>query len=258
MIGEVRKVHPEVLFLAEAFTRPRIMERLAKAGFNQSYTYYTWRNTKSELEEYMTLLTKTDMRYYYRPNFWPNTPDILPPVLINGGENAHIMRLILAATLSSNYGLYGPVYEYGINKPHGAKEEYVDNEKYEIKHWNWDEYTRIGEIITLINRIRRQNPALQTTWNIEFAATSNDQIICYAKADLRSGNLLIVAVNLDVFHTQAANVKIPFEKLGIKPLQNYIVHDLLSGEKYRWHNEWNYVQLNPYQMPAHVFKVEQL
>ncbi|MDB5110856.1 MAG: alpha,4-glucan--maltose-phosphate maltosyltransferase [Mucilaginibacter sp.] len=258
MIGEVRKVHPEVLFLAEAFTRPRIMERLAKAGFNQSYTYYTWRNTKSELEEYMTLLTKTDMRYYYRPNFWPNTPDILPPVLINGGENAHIMRLILAATLSSNYGLYGPVYEYGINKPHGAKEEYVDNEKYEIKHWNWDEYTRIGEIITLINRIRRQNPALQTTWNIEFGATSNDQIICYAKADLRSGNLLIVAVNLDVFHTQAANVKIPFEKLGIKPLQNYIVHDLLSGEKYRWHNEWNYVQLNPYQMPAHVFKVEQL
>lgn len=256
MIAEIRAVHPEVLFLAEAFTRPRVMERLAKAGFNQSYTYFTWRNSKKEIEEYMTQLTKTEMRYYFRPNFWPNTPDILPPALINGGENAHIMRLILAATLSSNYGLYGPVYEFGINQPHGTKEEYVDNEKYEIKFWDWDAYTRIGEIITRVNRIRKQNAALQSTWNIEFADTSNDQIICFAKYDTVSGNLVIVAVNLDVYHTQGAHVRIPFEKLGIEAPDEYLVHDMLSGETYRWHNQWNYVQLNPYQMPAHIFRVE--
>jgi starch synthase (maltosyl-transferring) len=258
MIGEVRKTHPEVLFLAEAFTRPRVMERLGKAGFNQSYTYFTWRNSKQELEEYMTTLTKTEMRYYFRPNFWPNTPDILPPALISGGENAHITRLILAATLSSNYGLYGPVYEFGINQPHGAKEEYVDNEKYEIKFWDWDAYTRIGEIITRVNRIRRQNPALQSTWNIEFAETSNEQLICYAKHDPISNNLIIVAVNLDVHNTQGAHIKIPFEKLGIGIPQQYTVHDLLSGEKYHWQGEWNYVQLNPYLMPAHIFSVEQI
>jgi starch synthase (maltosyl-transferring) len=258
LIAEVRKVHPEVLFLAEAFTRPRVMERLAKAGFNQSYTYFTWRNHKRELEEYMTTLTKTEMRYYFRPNFWPNTPDILPPALISGGENAHIMRLILAATLSSNYGLYGPVYEFGINKPHGGKEEYIDNEKYEIKFWNWETYTRIGEIITRVNRIRRQNPALQSTWNIEFAETSNEQLICYAKHDPVSGNLVIVAVNLDVHNSQGAHIKIPFMRMGMEVPRQYTVHDLLSGEKYSWQGEWNYVQLNPYLMPAHIFSVEQL
>lgn len=257
MIGEVRKVHPEVLFLAEAFTRPRVMERLAKAGFNQSYTYFTWRNKKAELEEYMTELTKTEMRYYFRPNFWPNTPDILPPSLINGGENAHIMRLILAATLSSNYGLYGPVYEFGINQPHGAKEEYIDNEKYEIKSWDWDAYTRIGEVISRVNRIRKQNPALQSTWNIEFAETSNENVICYAKKDGHTGNLIIVAVNLDVYNTQGAHIKIPFKKLGLSSSANLMLHDLLSGEKYHWQSELNYVQLNPYHMPAHIFRVEQ-
>jgi starch synthase (maltosyl-transferring) len=192
MIAEVRREHPEVLFLAEAFTRPRVMERLAKAGFNQSYTYFTWRTTRQELEEYITELTKTDMRYYFRPNFWPNTPDILPPHLTQGGENAHIMRLILAATLSSNYGIYGPVYEFGINQPHGAKEEYIDNEKYEIKHWDWNVTTRIGEIIRRVNQIRKENPALQSTWNIELAESSNEQILCYVKSDKESGNLLVI------------------------------------------------------------------
>jgi len=233
------------------------MEHLAKSGFNQSYTYFTWRNNKRELEDYMNTLTKTDMRYYFRPNFWPNTPDILPPALINGGENAHIMRLILAGTLSSNYGLYGPVYEFGVNQPHGDKEEYADNEKYEIKCWNWDAYTRIGEIITRLNRIRRLNPALQSTWNIEFAETSNEQLICFAKRDPDTGNFIIVAVNLDVTNTQGAHIRIPFEKLGLHIPQQYTVHDLLSGEKYRWQGEWNYVQLNPYLMPAHIFSVEQ-
>jgi starch synthase (maltosyl-transferring) len=258
MIAEVRSARPDILFLAEAFTRPRVMERLAKAGFNQSYTYFTWRNTREELEEYITQLTKTEMRYYFRPNFWPNTPDILPPELTIGGENAHIMRVILAATLSSNYGIYGPVYEFGINQPHGAKEEYVDNEKYEIKHWDWQATTRIGEVITRVNRIRKENVALQSTWNIELAESDNDKIICYIKEDHQTGNLLIIVVNLDVFNSQSGHVQIPFELLRTPALTDYKVTDLLSGESYQWHDKWNYVQLDPYRMPAHIFKVETL
>jgi starch synthase (maltosyl-transferring) len=255
-IADVRERHPEVLFLAEAFTRPRVMERLAKAGFNQSYTYFTWRNTKKEIEEYMTELTKTEMRYYFRPNFWPNTPDILPPALIQGGENAHIMRLILAATLSSNYGVYGPVYEFGINEPHGAKEEYVDNEKYEIRNWDWDKYTRIREIMIRINQIRKDNTALQTTWNIEFSETNNDQIICYTKADLKADNALIIVVNLDVNNTQSTYVHLPLASLGLLPDASFRVKDLLSGNTYTWQGEWQYVELNPYHMPAHIFRIE--
>jgi starch synthase (maltosyl-transferring) len=255
-IADVRSRHPEVLFLAEAFTRPRVMERLAKAGFNQSYTYFTWRNTKKEIEEYVTELTKTEMRYYFRPNFWPNTPDILPPALIQGGENAHIMRLILAATLSSNYGVYGPVYEFGINEPHGAKEEYVDNEKYEIRHWDWEKYTRIREIMIRINQIRKDNEALQTTWNTEFSSTNNDQIMCYTKADLKSDNRLIIVVNLDVYNTQSTYVSVPLASLGLFPDTSFKVRDLLSGNVYTWQGEWQYVELNPYQMPAHIFRIE--
>ena len=257
MIGEVRMKEPDVLFLAEAFTRPRLMERLAKTGFNQSYTYFTWRNTKYELETYMKELTKTELRYYFRPNFWPNTPDILPPALISGGENAHIMRLILAATLSSNYGLYGPVYEFAINTPHGQKEEYVDNEKYEIKHWNWTKYTRIREIITRVNQIRKQNSALHSTWNIRFVETTGDQVICYLKTDPETNNRLLIAVNLDVAQTHGATIKIPFEGLNIDPSLEFSATDLLSGDTYYWRGESQYIQLNPYLMPAHIFRLEQ-
>ena len=255
MIGEVRKKNPEIIFLAEAFTRPRLMERLAKAGFNQSYTYFTWRNTKHELEEYMKELTETEQRYFFRPNFWPNTPDILPPALTYGGENAHILRVLLAATLSSNYGLYGPVYEFGMNTPRSGKEEYIDNEKYEIWNWDWDQYTRIREIISRVNRIRKDNTALHTTWNIKLAESTNDQIICYAKADKKTNNALIVAANLDVHNTQGAYVKIPVAELGLQDDQKYRVHDLLSGATYEWEGEWNYVQLNPFEMPAHIFRL---
>lgn len=256
MMGEVRKTDPDVMFLAEAFTRPRLMERLAKTGFNQSYTYFTWRNTKYELETYLKELTKTEMRYYFRPNFWPNTPDILPPALIHGGENAHIMRLILAATLSSNYGLYGPVYEFGINTPHGAKEEYVDNEKYEIKHWDWTKYTRIREMIIRINQIRKKNTALQTTWNIEFVETTSDQIIAYLKTDVKTNNTLLIVVNLDVTQTHSASLRIPLETLPIDSSSELKVSDLLSGDTYYWRGEWQYVELTPYLMPAHIFKIE--
>ncbi len=255
-IAEIRNKNPEVLFLAEAFTRPRVMERLAKAGFNQSYTYFTWRNSKKDLEEYLTELTKTDMRYYFRPNFWPNTPDILPPDLIVGGENAHITRLILAATLSSSYGVYGPVYEFGINTPHGTKEEYVDNEKYEIHHWDWDKYTRIREVMIRLNKIRKENPALQSTWNIEFAETTSDQIICYVKVDRATNNRLIIVVNMDFWTTQSASLRIPESLLGLPPGTPYKVRDLLSGDTYHWQGEWQYAELNPYLMPAHIFKIE--
>jgi starch synthase (maltosyl-transferring) len=257
-ITTIRKKNPHIIFLAEAFTRPRIMEQLAKAGFNQSYTYFTWRNTKKELEEYLTELTQTGKRYYFRPNFWPNTPDILPPGLTQGGENAHIMRLILAGTMSSNYGLYGPAYEFGLTEPMPGKEEYNHNEKYEIKHWDWNRYTRIGELITRLNRIRKQHPALQSTWNIRFAETDNDQVICYTKAAEEENDLLIIAVNLDPFNTQSATVKLPLEKLGIPHDQPFLVRDLLSGDKYTWQGEYNYVRLDPYEMPAHLFKVERL
>jgi starch synthase (maltosyl-transferring) len=255
MIGEVREKNPEVIFLAEAFTRPRVMEKLAKIGFNQSYTYFTWRNTKWEFEQYLTELTKTDLQYYFRPNFWPNTPDILPHHLVEGGENAHIMRLILAATMSSNYGLYGPVYEYGVNTPHPGKEEYTDNEKYEIKTWDWERYSRTREIITLVNKIRNTYPALQTTWNIDFTYTNNDQVICYSKKDPSSASMLLIVVNLDAFHTQGAHIRVPLERIGMDYNQTYLVRDMLSGEKYRWQGEYNFVQLNPYDMPAHILEI---
>ena len=254
-IGEIRARHPQVIFLAEAFTRPRIMERLAKAGFNQSYTYFTWRNTKRDIEEYMRELTRTGMRYYFRPNFWPNTPDILPPEITYGGENAHIARLILAATLSASYGLYGPVYEFGYTQPMPGKEEYIDNEKYEIKHWEWDKYTRIKEIITRLNRIRKENPALQDTYNIEFAETTNDQILCYYKVDRRSGNALIIVINMDHFNTQAGEVILPLKDLGLHLPDRFKVKDLLSGDRYYWGGR-NFVQLNPYEMPAHILRIE--
>lgn len=256
MIREVRSARPEVIFLAEAFTRPRLMERLGKAGFNQSYTYFTWRNSKTEIEEYMNELTQSPMRYYFRPNFWPNTPDILPPSLSSGGENAHIMRLILAATLSSSYGIYGPVYEFGVNTPHPGKEEYTDNEKYELKNWNWSAYTRIKEIIVRVNKIRQQNKSLQTTWNVSFAETTSDQILCYVKSDPETNNRIAVVVNMDVHNLQGAHVRLPLQEMGLEPGSRYKLRDLLSGSSYQWQEEWNYVQLNPYEMPAHIFKIE--
>jgi starch synthase (maltosyl-transferring) len=257
VIAEIRAAHPEIIFLAEAFTRPRIMEHLAITGFTQSYTYFTWRNTAKELEAYMLELTGTDKRYYFRPNFWPNTPDILPPHLTYGGEPAHIIRLILAATMSSNYGLYGPVYEFGIHTPYPGKEEYIDNEKYEIRHWDWEKYTRIGELISRVNRIRKEHTALQTTWNIAFAQSDNEQIICYGKADKEKGDIIVVAVNLDPFHTQSAYVRLPVEELGIVPGRPYKLYDLLSGDTYYWEEEWNYLKLDPDRMPAHIFSIAQ-
>jgi starch synthase (maltosyl-transferring) len=197
------------------------------------------------------------MREYFRPNFWPNTPDILPHSLQHGGEPAFISRLIMAATLSSNYGLYGPVYEYGVNAPMAAgKEEYLDSEKYEIKHWDFHTNTRIKDVMYRINRIRHENPALQTTWNIQFADTDNEQILAYAKKDDADTNRLLMVVNINPHHMQAGFVKVPIQYLGISPGASYKVLDLLTGSRYSWQNEWNYVELHPTLIPAHVFKIE--
>ncbi|MGB3181997.1 MAG: alpha-1,4-glucan--maltose-1-phosphate maltosyltransferase [Cyclobacteriaceae bacterium] len=257
MIGEVRNKNPEVIFLAEAFTRPRIMERLGKGGYNQSYTYFTWRNSPAELQEYMEELTQTEVRDYFRPNFWPNTPDILPPELTYGGEPAQIARVVLAGTLSSNYGLYGPVYEFGHREPHPDREEYIDSEKYEIKHWEWDKYTRLRDIITRVNAVRKEEPALQQTANIHFAPCHNEHILCYGKYDKASNSRVIVAVNMDYHNTQGGMVKIPLEELNLSADYPFQVFDILSGCTYHWQGDWNFVDLNPHSMPAHIFRVTQ-
>lgn len=257
MIRDVRTQYPETIFLAEAFSRPRVMERLAQIGFTQSYTYFTWRTTKKELETYITDLTTSDLRYYFRPNLWPNTPDILPPHLTTGGEAAHIQRFILAATLSSNYGIYGPVFEMALAEPMPNKEEYNNNEKYEIREWDWTTMTRIAEIITKVNRIRREHVALQTTWNIAFTETTNEQVIAYTKYDERSGDRLLIIVNLDPHQTQSASVLVPLKDLNMAADAPYQVTDLLSGEAYTWEGHWNYVEIRPHEMPAHIFSVSQ-
>lgn len=255
MIGEVKKEYPEVIFLSEAFTRPKVMYRLAKIGFTQSYTYFTWRNTKQEFIEYLTELTQTDVGEYFRPNFWPNTPDILPEHLQYGGKPAFMMRLVLAATLSSNYGIYGPAFELCVNEALPGREEYLDSEKYEIKHWNWNQPGSLKGFITRINRIRKENPALQQTRNLQFYEVDNDYLLFYGKTTEDFSNIILVVVNLDPFHTQAGWVQVPIAELGIAPDQSYLVHNLISDDKYIWQGERNYVELNPTSLPAHVFRV---
>jgi starch synthase (maltosyl-transferring) len=256
VIKAIQKKNPEVIFLAEAFTRPAVMERLAKVGFTQSYTYFTWRLSKEDFEQYMRELTQTQAREYFRPNFWPNTPDILPPHLTQGGESAHLIRLVLAATLSSNWGMYGPVYEFGLTQPMPNKEEYINNEKYELHHWDWDKKTRIGDAITRINRIRRENEALQYTNNIILGDSDNAHLLCFAKKAPNSRNMVLVVVNLDHRWKQGGWIKVPLHQLGLPTTLQYQVQDLLSGHTYSWQNEWNYVELEPSAMPAHILRLE--
>ena len=256
LIAEINEKHDGIIFLAEAFTRPRVMEKLAKVGFTQSYTYFTWRNSKEEFQEYLTELSKTDKRQFFRPNFWPNTPDILPISLENMPESAFLTRIILAATLSSNYGIYGPVFEFGENEAFPGKEEYNHNEKYEIKAWDWTKQTKTKEVITSLNKIRKENPALQSTWNIHFCDTDNDQILCYTKVDKPSGNKFIIVVNLDPHNSRSGWVKVPLDVLDLDDHLPYSIQDQLNGASYTWQNEWNYVELHPQVMPAHIFRIE--
>lgn len=256
VIAEVQKVHPDIIFLSEAFTRPKIMASLAKVGFTQSYTYFTWRVSKQELMEYMNDLVFGQSRNYFRPNFWPNTPDILPYHLQHQGENIFILRYALAATLSSNYGVYGPPYEFGENSPIEGKEEYYNSEKYEIRHYDWKRTNRLTDIMSLLNKVRKENAALQSTWNLQFCPIENSQIIAYLKATDDLSNIILVVVNLDPNNTQHGYVQLPKAKLKLSDKINVKLHDLITDEHFTWTQEWNYVHLNPHKMPFHLFKVE--
>lgn len=255
LISEVKKNYPETIFLAEAFTRPKPMKRLAKLGFDQSYTYFTWRNTKHELKEYLTELTKTEVSEYFRPNFWPNTPDILPEYLQYSGRSGFIIRLVLAATLSSNYGIYGPAFELCVNDAVEGREEYLNSEKYEIKDWNRHQPGNIRAVIERVNRTRRENPALGQTRNLEFLTTDNDMMIAYAKTTDDLSDIVITVVNLDPYHKQSCRLNLPMDKLEIEAGQPYLLHDFLSNDKYIWQGSSNYIELDPQIMPAHIMKV---
>jgi starch synthase (maltosyl-transferring) len=258
IITEIKKKRPDVLFLAEAFTRPKVMHRLAKLGYSQSYTYFTWRNTKLELTEYLTELAHGPGKDYFRPNFWPNTPDILPESLQYGGRPGYIARLILAATMTANYGIYGPAFELMDSTPvrHGS-EEYLHSEKYEIKQWGnlLERPDSLRELIGLVNRIRRRNPALQQNVNLCFHPVDNAQIVCYSKWNDDHSDIVLVAVNLDTRHVQAGWVTLNLAVLGLEANRSFEVHDLLGDKHYLWHGARNYLELNPHRMPAHILRL---
>ncbi len=256
LMAEVRREYPQVLFLAEAFTRPKVMARLAKVGFSQSYTYFTWRNSKSEITQYVEELTGIEMKEYFRPNFWPNTPDILPEFLQYGGRPAFVIKLVLAATLSSNYGIFGPAFELLEDRALQGREEYLDSEKYEVRHWDWDRPGNLKNFIARLNAIRKENPALQETANLRFCEVNNDQLLFYMKSDPVNSSSILVVVNLDPAQTQSGWIKIPLFELGIAPGQPFLGHDLLSDEKYIWYGERNFVKLDPKVVPAHIFRLK--
>jgi starch synthase (maltosyl-transferring) len=256
VIGEIKKDYPDIIFLSEAFTRPKVMYQLAKLGFTQSYTYFAWRNAKWELTQYFTELTKTEVREYFRPNPWPNTPDILTEYLQSGGRPAFMARLVLAATLGASYGIYGPAFELGEHVPreHGS-EEYLDSEKYQLRHWDLDRPDSLKEFIARVNRTRRENPALQSDWSLQFHNIDNEQMICYSKQSDNSSNIILVVVNLDPYHTHAGWLDLSLDGLGLDSQESFQVHDLLTEARYLWQGPRNFVQLDPQSVPAHIFRV---
>jgi starch synthase (maltosyl-transferring) len=255
-ITSIKQQHPDVLFLSEAFTRPKIMHRLAKLGFTQSYTYFSWRNTRQELTEYLTELTRTRQREFFRPNFWPNTPDILPEYLQLGGRPAFCIRFILAATLSSNYGIYGPPFEHGWNVAREpGSEEYINSEKYQLHYHDVNRPDSLRHLIAQVNRIRREHPALQSNEGLEFHPVDNEHLLCFSKSDSLRRDTLLMVVNLDPHHTQTGWVELPTRQWNIESQHGYQVHDLLSDEWFLWEGSRNYVILDPQRTPAHIFRI---
>ncbi len=253
LIAEIKRDHPDTIFLAEAFTRPKIMEWLAKAGFSQSYTYFAWRNSKYELTAYCEKILRPPVSDFFRPNAWPNTPDILTEYLQYGGRPAFVIRLILAATLFSNYGIYGPPFELTVNEAREAgSEEYRDSEKYEVKQWQ-SAADDLTELIALVNRIRRENRALQQNATLRFHATSNDEILCYSKT--AGDDAVLAVVSVDPHNTQSAWLDLDLGALQVDADRPFQVHELLSGARYTWHGPRNYVQVNPQVVPAHIFRI---
>ena len=264
-IGALREKYPDTIYLAEAFTRPHVMYSLAKAGFTQSYTYFTWRTTKLELQTYLEEITKPPVSDFFQPNFWPNTPDILHKSLQEGGRAAFMQRLILAATLTANYGIYGPAYELGENIPatpaagKAESEEYMDSEKYEIRQRSRNQPGSLVGLITDINNIRRANPALQSNASLHFHPVDNPNLMCYSKSatDLKGvENTILVAINLDPVQEQAGWIDLDLKRLNIPYDTDFIVEDLLTGVRYKWHDRSNYVALRPDVQPAHVFRIK--
>lgn len=253
LIAEVKRDYPEVIFLAEAFTRPTVLYRLAKLGYTQSYNYFPWRNTKWELTQWLTEITQTEVKEYFGPNLWPNTPDILTEYLQYGGRPAHMVRFILAATLGPSYGIYGPAFELFDNAPVApGREEYLNSEKYEIRAWDLDRPDSLSRLIGRVNRIRRDNPAFHTNYKLRFHEVDNEQIIAFSKASVDDSNEVLVVVNLDPHHTQSGFISLPLEDLGIDPQQPFQVHDQLTDARYLWHGSRNYVELDPRSVPAHL------
>jgi starch synthase (maltosyl-transferring) len=253
MIPAVKAEHPDVLFLSEAFTRPKVMYRLAKLGFTQSYTYFAWRSTKRDLEQYFGRDLPA-VREFFRPNLWPNTPDILTEELQTGGRPTFAARLVLAATLGASYGIYGPAFELMERTPRETgSEEYLDSEKYEIRHWDLDDPESLAPLIARVNQIRRAHPALQRDHGLRFHRIDNDRLIAYSKR--RGDDLVLVVVNLDPRWKQSGWLELPLDDLGLAPARPFALHDLLTGERYEWVGGHNYVELDPAELPAHVFHV---
>lgn len=252
-IGTIKEKHPEVLFLAEAFTRPKLMYALAKAGFSQSYTYFTWRHTKREFQEYLEELREPPVSDFYRPSFWPNTPDILPEHLQHGRRPTFLLRLWLAATLSSSFGIYGPTFELMEHVARPGSEDYLDSEKFQLRHWNLEHPDSLRDVIAHVNRVRRAHPALQRTDNIRFHATDDDALLAYSK---RFGDdVVLVVANLDPNHTRRGHVDLDLDALGVTPGETFQVHDLVSDVRQRWGSPKNYVELDPQLSPVDVFVV---
>ncbi|HDQ40980.1 MAG TPA: DUF3416 domain-containing protein [Desulfonatronum sp.] len=256
LISTIRGEHPEVIFLAEAFTRPKIMARLAKLGFSQSYTYFTWRNTKFELMEYMAELTSPPLCDAFRPNFWPNTPDILPEYLQYGGRPSFVIRLILAATLSGSYGIYGPAFELCVAEALPGREEYLDSEKYECRFWDRNRPGNLKELITRVNRVRRAHAALQRTDNLRFVPVSNDSLLAFVKTTFNDQDTLLVVVTLDPFQPQAGELDLPLEALGLEEGRPFLLADELSGERFIWHGRHPVLELNPHTQPARILSLK--
>ncbi|GAA4271499.1 alpha-1,4-glucan--maltose-1-phosphate maltosyltransferase [Aquimarina gracilis] len=255
LIGEIKNKYPDVLFLSEAFTKPKVMQQLAKQGFTQSYTYFTWRNSKHELVEYIEELTKTDQKDYFRPNFWPNTPDINPYHLQGANEAMHLIRYTLASTLSSSTGIYGPIFEQMVSASIPGKEEYLDSEKYQLRYWDWEVKNKLTTIITTINHIRKENKALQQTNNIKFCHIENDQLLGFYKYDQEKTNELLIIISLDPHYSQQGHIQLPLNELEVHAGHNIQVHDLITKSSYHWNSEWNYIELHP-ALPMHIFKIK--
>jgi len=256
LIAEVRRARPDVIFLAEAFTRPGPMYRLAKLGFSQSYSYFAWRNSKTELTDYFTELAAAPLAEFFRANLWPNTPDILTEYLQFGGRAAFMVRLVLAATLGASYGIYGPAFElmeHTAREP--GSEEYLDSEKYQLRHWDLERPDSLRDFIARVNRIRRDNAPLQSNRRLKFHAIDNDALLAYSKTSEDGRQAVLTVVNLDPYHTQSGFLEIDLHAVGVPAGQTFQAHDLLSGARYLWQGSRNYVALDPQHAAAHILRI---